>query len=437
MDRLAKGLLFALLSTVMVVAAGCSGGGGPSSGAGAAPAAAKEVTGVAATGAPIVQGAVFLKDSSDTPKELQQSTRSDGSFTFDVTGLKPPFFLKVAGTTQNLYSIATDAGMTNITPLTTIVVAYAAQRSDLDTLYGTYNPADIRAIAQKMSDSDRAVQTVFAPLMSAFGVEGSLVYGPFVANHTGLDALMDAVSVSIASGMITVTQKGNNAMMLNVAASQLGDAVISMSSGIPTMPASPTSGSALYTSKCAGCHGDSANSNLSGRVSVLSVQNAIATNRGGMGMLSGLSAADIQAVVDHLTPVTSIPAPTPTPTPVPSPATPIDGAALYAGECAGCHGSLATSSKKGMTAVRLQNAIGGNIGGMGFLSALTDAEIQALVTVLNPVETVLTPTPTPTPVPTPEPTPVPDGAALYSANCAGCHGSLSSSSKQGITIARL
>ncbi len=417
-----------MLNIVVAVAAGCSGGG-PASGAGAEPAAAKEVTGVAASGAPIAQGVVFLKDSSDTPIERQQSTRSDGSFTFNVSDLKPPFILKVTSNSQHLYSIATDSGMTNITPLTTIVVAYAAQRNDLDTLYAAYKPADIRAIAQKMLDSDSAVQAMFAPLMSAFAVKGSLVNGPFIANHTGLDALMDAISVSVASGGITVTQKGNNTLMLNASANQLGGMVVSMSGGISMTPSTPTAGSALYTSKCAGCHGDSANSNLIGRISVLSVQDAIASGLGGMDMLNGLSAADIQAIADHLATST----PVPTPSPAPSTTVPVDGAALFAAKCAGCHGSLSTTGKKGMTAVRLQNAIGGNIGGMGFLSTLSSADIQALVTALNPA----VPTPTPAPTPTPTPTPNSDGTALYSANCAGCHGSLASSGKKGISIARL
>jgi len=450
MNRCVKWLLFASLNVVVAVFAGCSGGSGPASGAGAAPAAVNKVTGVAATGAPVVKGVVFLKDSSDKAVELTQSTRSDGSFAFDATGLKPPFFLKVVGSSQNLYSVATDFGMTNITPLTTIVVAYAAKVDDLNNLYTTYKPADISSIAQKMPDSDKAVQDMFAPLMSAFEVKGSLVNGAFSANHTGMDALMDAITVSVVPGSITVTQKDNSMQLLNVAAVQLGGAVLATNAAAPMAPpapAAPTSGSALYTAKCAGCHGDSANSNLAGRITLTSAQSAIASNRGGMGMLNGLSTADIQAIIDSLaatTPAASAPtasAPASTPAPAATPAAPADGAALYAAKCAGCHGSLASSSKTGITVVRLQNAIGGNIGGMGFLSTLSAADTQALVTALNPA----TPTPAPaaapssTPMPTPAPAPAPilDGSTLYSANCAGCHGPLATSSKTGITLARL
>ncbi len=78
------------LSVLALGLAGCSGGGGgPSSGPGAAPAAANMVTGVAATGAPIA-GVVYLIDASSTPVTRQTTTASDGSFSFNATGLTPP-----------------------------------------------------------------------------------------------------------------------------------------------------------------------------------------------------------------------------------------------------------------------------------------------------------------------------------------------------------
>jgi mono/diheme cytochrome c family protein len=181
----------------------------------------------------------------------------------------------------------------------------------------------------------------------------------------------------------------------------------------------------LYASNCAGCHGASATSNLIGKITVAAVQNAIASNLGGMGMFSGLTTAEIQAIYEFLTPGTSTPTPTPTPTPA------SDGAALYTANCAGCHGPLATSSKKGITLARLQSAISNNTGGMGMFSALSAADLQAVVTALNPA----VPAPTPTPAPTPAPTA--DGPTLYTANCSSCHGPLASSAKAGATASQI
>jgi plastocyanin len=63
-----------------------------------------------------------------------------------------------------------------------------------------------------------------------------------------------------------------------------------------------------------------------------------------------------------------------------------DGPALYAQHCAACHGPLATSTKRGATVVRIQNAIDNNIGGMGTttLRALVPVEVLAISTALSP-----------------------------------------------------
>src|SRR5437870_5199076 len=61
-----------------------------------------------------------------------------------------------------------------------------------------------------------------------------------------------------------------------------------------------------------------------------------------------------------------------------------NGAALYASKCQGCHGSLATSNIVNRTVAGTKAAIAGNVGGLGFLSSLTDAELQAIASVLRP-----------------------------------------------------
>jgi mono/diheme cytochrome c family protein len=62
----------------------------------------------------------------------------------------------------------------------------------------------------------------------------------------------------------------------------------------------------------------------------------------------------------------------------------LDGAALYAANCAGCHGPLATSGKQGAPPLRIQTAIGSNRGGMGSLSSLSADQIQSIADALAP-----------------------------------------------------
>jgi cytochrome c553 len=57
----------------------------------------------------------------------------------------------------------------------------------------------------------------------------------------------------------------------------------------------------------------------------------------------------------------------------------IDGAALYSSRCSGCHGNMGNRS-----AAQITSAINANRGGMGFLSFLTTAEIDAIAAFLGP-----------------------------------------------------
>lgn len=64
-------------------------------------------------------------------------------------------------------------------------------------------------------------------------------------------------------------------------------------------------------------------------------------------------------------------------------ATDSPGVVLYATYCASCHNPLAISNKKGRSAAQTQSAIADNRGGMGSLSMLTTAQLQAIADVLG------------------------------------------------------
>jgi len=60
---------------------------------------------------------------------------------------------------------------------------------------------------------------------------------------------------------------------------------------------------------------------------------------------------------------------------------PLDGAALYSSNCSGCHGAInaiRSMPVSNRTAADFRRAIDANRGGMGFLSAMTDAQLQAI-----------------------------------------------------------
>ena len=161
-----------------------------------------------------------------------------------------------------------------------------------------------------------------------------------------------------------------------------------------TPPAPVTDGPTLYANNCATCHGPLASSSKLNKT-VSDITNAISSNFGGMGSLNSLTTSQIQAIADALVSVTP---PLPPPT---------DGQTLYANNCEGCHGPLATSSKLNKTASQIQTAIDTNIGGMSIRSGLTPTEVQAIADALVSV--------TPPPAPT-------TGEGLYTSYCQVCHG---------------
>jgi mono/diheme cytochrome c family protein len=141
-----------------------------------------------------------------------------------------------------------------------------------------------------------------------------------------------------------------------------GASVAGKSVGAVVTAAALTDGAVLYSSNCAGCHGVLTSSVKIG-ADTTRIQNAITSNVGGMGALATLAAADIQAIATALAPV------------------PI-GAALYASNCLVCHAGLSTTLKAGADITRIQNAIASNTGGMGSLSTLAPLQLQAVASAL-------------------------------------------------------
>ncbi|HEX5774210.1 MAG TPA: cytochrome c, partial [Geomobilimonas sp.] len=266
--------LIALCSAAASIAlAGCG-----SSGSSTATSTAT-LSGVAATGAPIV-GTAYIKDSSTPARELSAPTGSDGSYSFNVEGMTPPFIVKVNWGTQSLMSFATTHGTANVTPLTHIIVANAAGVTDPASLYTGFTAATQQQMAASIAGATTALQTRLKPLFDLYGVTTNPLTGTFVANHTGLDAMLDAVSVTISSGNMVVTNKTTNATIFTAPIQNMTAGTFTMGN-MPTIgqvpPAATLDGAALYGSKCASCHGVLASSNKKGATAAR-IQTAITNN---------------------------------------------------------------------------------------------------------------------------------------------------------------
>ncbi len=201
MRRRSGAWLFLAMALGMMVA-GCGAG---------VVSSAPTVSGVAAAGAPL-SGTVYLKDSSNPAHELSAPAAADGSFSFNVSGLTPPFLLKAAGNANGsdyaYYSFAAAAGVANVNPLSHLAVAEANSSDDLASLYAAPDPARMQSIRSALDNVVGSLRTVFRPTLVRFGADGvNFITDGYAANHKGLDLMLDLIAISVSNGEVTVTDR--------------------------------------------------------------------------------------------------------------------------------------------------------------------------------------------------------------------------------------
>jgi hypothetical protein len=195
-----------LVSLTLLSSCGGGGGGGQTS--------STLVSGVAATGAPI-SGTVTLKDKNGLLRG-PTATDLDGNFSFDVTGLVPPFILKAEWTsdaqTHTLFSVALGTGTVHINPLSNLALLLAAA-ADPPSVFGAQNAApDTTGISEtKLRAAVAQIKAMLTPLLDDYGITD---FDPLTGNYTAtpdnkLDAMLDVISftATAANGSLTIKNK--------------------------------------------------------------------------------------------------------------------------------------------------------------------------------------------------------------------------------------
>ncbi len=190
-----NGFLFALVLCALLALTGCSDSSSSHN--------PSTVAGIASSGAAI-SGTVTLKDA--TGEELgPEDIGADGSFTFIVDGLTPPFVIKAEAGDERWFSYAAGPGTANVNPLTMLALAMAMESGNPEDAYADPSEVTDDAIASALGD----VQALFANLFTGFGVDED--FDPFsgdcTVNHDGIDALFDALDFTVAEGNLTITEK--------------------------------------------------------------------------------------------------------------------------------------------------------------------------------------------------------------------------------------
>lgn len=209
-----------LFAVMMLMVVGCGGGGG----GGDSATTGSTISGVAAAGAPII-GTVTLKDSKGVEKIV--TIAANGKYSIDVTGLTPPFALRadgdVGGQEYHLYSAAVESDINkniNITPFTDLIVANMA-RQIAENYYKSGNFSSLNEA--NLAAAQTALQTKLQTVLTAMGLGAAidLLRTSFNTDHTGLDAVIDVVKVTVdpATVQATLTNVVNKeTMLMNIAA---------------------------------------------------------------------------------------------------------------------------------------------------------------------------------------------------------------------------
>jgi hypothetical protein len=395
------------------------------------------VTGVAQSDAPVA-GTVSLADSSGLPQQRQVTTRSDGSFSVDVTGLTPPYMLRVAFTegveAKRLYAVTEGNENLDVNPISDVAFSGASEGRDEEDLFQHSSGPEKRDTVTRARGLLATLRTVLAPLFERYAITSVWT------DKAAVRALLADVGVVKAGGVVTVTNKATGAVIFSGALADLAAGTFSpenMPAGPGTTPptstctytygawgacqssnsqtrtlasttpagctGSPVLGQACnYLPPASACtsftysaYGTCQSSNTQTRT-VLTSSPASCTGGSPITSQACTYVPPAPATCTSFTysaygtcqssntqtrtVLTSSPASCTGGSPITSQActytTPIDGAALYTQYCSSCHGT----SKKGASASSIQSAITSNLGGMGStsLKALTSAQIQAI-----------------------------------------------------------
>ena len=216
MKRSGRLLGMHIISFLLIAALsyGCSSGGGGGTGGNGGTTNQVTLSGTAASGKALAAATITLKDSAGHSRTA--TTANDGTYSFDTTGLTPPFLLLVTTTTNTtFYSVSADANArttVNVTPLTDLIIRswYDVQGVSMDAAFadpGANPPPSPTTVAV----IGTVVRNVVQLWMNQAGVTAgsfNLISTPFAADGTGFDLVLDQTTVNPSTGDVTISGGG-------------------------------------------------------------------------------------------------------------------------------------------------------------------------------------------------------------------------------------
>jgi hypothetical protein len=168
-------------------------------------AATVQITGLAAIGAAMANATVTATNVRGERATAQ--TNASGNFTLNVADGAPYILSITDAAGKAWYSYAQAAGVANINPLTTLALLQANASKPLSDLASTWSTRQLTAT--QVLDAAKIVNANLASVMQGRGINPAATNpftASFTANGTGLDAVLDAMRVSIACSATACTQ---------------------------------------------------------------------------------------------------------------------------------------------------------------------------------------------------------------------------------------
>ena len=249
LTRLTSALAAAGVTSALLAACGGGGGGDP-----VAPppiAASVKLEGVAAIGRAFEGAMVSVTDSTGKSASMATPVGADGKYVIDVTGLKAPLVITATGAVGDsavtLRSVvatlpATGSVKINISPLTHALAAMLNKRNS--------DPADLTPADFADADISAKLDVLRAAIANALvAVPDAATFNALTATiepgtHKGVDALLEALRVSLGSSGVELRDLASNATVVLTKDTAVAD--VSGDKGLPApAPDAPKVGVAV------------------------------------------------------------------------------------------------------------------------------------------------------------------------------------------------
>ncbi|HTN44668.1 MAG TPA: carboxypeptidase-like regulatory domain-containing protein [Nitrospiria bacterium] len=172
------------------------------------------ISGTAATGAPIPDAVVTIKDPSGQSKT--GTTDDNGKYSIDVTGMTPPFLLKVdPASGASLFSFGLQqTGNVNIHPYTNLMIGiwYKLKGLDVEDAFATMGSTTPVPSAIEVSTLSRITNHILQIWITKQGLAPKsfdFITTPFDTNDPGFDGVLKLTQIDPNTDTVTIYQDSN------------------------------------------------------------------------------------------------------------------------------------------------------------------------------------------------------------------------------------